>query len=196
VSEDMNSAPDALYVYHRVPPSLRGTVLYPLNQLAGVYPDLFHELRKNYATREDIAALRIPPLGNCLWNDVLHFSPVHPQRLKAALAEAGHELPSGWRRFFQVDARLLGKDETVIYAMQRAYYTGQFEIEAASEQIGQECLPFDAAALSRFTEVPEATRALYARSSAGSFPLFLFVPHVLYKGRLDVTQGGVSIIEV
>jgi hypothetical protein len=81
------------YVYHRVPPDLRGTVLYPLNRLADVHPDLYEELQQNYATRRDIAALRIPPLGNCLWNDVLHFSPVHPARIQAALADAGHVLP-------------------------------------------------------------------------------------------------------
>ena len=180
-----------------MPPSLKvSRTLYPLNQLADVFPDLYLELRKSYATREDIASLRIPPLGNCLWNDVLHFSPVHPQRLKAALAEAGHELPEAWRRFFQVDARLLAGERTTIYLLREAFYSGQFDVEAASAQIGRECLPFEPDTLTSLAEVPEATRAFYSASQTSSFPLFLFVPHVLYRGTLDVTQQGVSVVEV
>lgn len=193
----MDEDTQELYVYHRVPPNLRGSVLYPLNHLEDIFPDLYVELRKNYATREDIASLRIPPLGNCLWNDVLHFSPVHPSRLKAALAEADHELPAAWRRFFQVDARLLDKDETTIYQLLQAFYSGEFNIGAASEQIGRECLPFEPDLLQKFSEIPSATRAYYSSTAPGSpVMLYLHVPHVLYRGRLDLSQDGISVIEV
>lgn len=185
------------YVYHRVPPDLRGTTLYPLNQLEGRFPDLYSRLQENYASRRDIAALRIPPLGNCLWNDVLHLCPVHPARIKDALADAGHELPEPWRRFYQIDARLLEAASAVIYPLLTVFWSGRFDIEEASRQIAQECLPFDTDRLSEFVDVPEAARSYYASVSPGGPPpiLFLHIPHVLYKGQLDLRSPGVSIIE-
>jgi hypothetical protein len=185
------------FVYHRVPPNLRGPVLYPLSQLKDVHPDLYAELRKNYSTREDIASLRIPPLDHCLWNDVLHLTPVPPSRLKSALADAGHELPGGWRRFFRIDARILHAEDAVIYRLLTPFWSGQFDVTEASEQLGRECLPFEPERLLDFAEVPDAARAYYASVPSGSqLPLFLYVPHVLYKGRIDLTQDGVSVIEV
>jgi hypothetical protein len=185
------------FVYHRVPEGLRGSVLYPLNQLKGIYPDLYLELRKRYATREDIASLRIPPLANCLWNDVLHLSPVHPMRLNAALGAAGHELPSDWRRFFEIDANLLDPAAAVIYKLLTPFWSGQFNVVAASALIGEECLPFDPELLPEFGNVPLAAREYYASVPAGSsVALFLGVPHVLYRGRIDLKVDGVKVIEV
>jgi len=185
------------YVFHRVPDDLRGSMLYPLNQLAGVHPDLYTELRKRYATREDIAALRIPPLGNCLWNDVLHFSPVHPNRLKQALEGSGHALPDGWHRFFQVDTRLLAPADTVIYRSETIFWSGKFDIGDASKQLGRECLPFDPGTLRHFGEIPQAARDYFASVAPGSgLALFLGVPHVLFKGRIDLNLAGVEVIEV
>lgn len=165
--------------------------------MAEIFPDLYSDLRKNYASRPDIASLRIPPLANCLWNDVLHMSPVHPARLQKALAEAGHDLPAGWRRFFRIDGRLLKAPDAVIYPPSRTYWTGQFDVAAASEEIGRDCLPFTPPALASFSEVPASAREYYSSVSRGSgLALFIGVPHVLYKGRLDIATEGISIIEV
>jgi hypothetical protein len=186
------------YVYHRVPPDLRGATLHPLNQLEGRFPDLYARLQENYASRRDIAALRIPPLGNCLWNDVLHFCPVHPARINAALAESGHVLPAEWRRFYQVDARLLDDGNAVIYRLLTVFWSGRFDIEEASLQIGRECLPFDPDSLAAFDDVPEAALSYYASVPPGGPPpiLFLNVPHVLYKGQIDLDADGITIVEV
>jgi hypothetical protein len=202
----VNALEGGPYVYHRVPPDLRGRVLYPLNELKGRFPDLYERLQENYATRRDIAALRIPPLGNCLWNDVLHLSPIHPARIQAALSEAGHELPEAWRRFFQIDARLLDPASAVLYRSSETYWAGQFDVEKASATIGRDCVWFDPRLLDELREVPQATREHYASvtpeaaaktARMGHFPvLYLHTPHVLYKGQLDTSLEGVSIVEV
>jgi len=181
-------------------------VLYPLNRLADIHSDLYEELQRNYATRRDIASLRIPPLGNCLWNDVLFLTPIHPARFQAALAEVGHTLPRPWRRYYQIDARLLDPAFTVLYRSSETYWAGQFNVEKASVQIGLDCVPFDPELLDGHGEVPQATREHYASvavdaaaaaAGTGSFPvLFLHTPHVLYKGQLDTAQDGISIVEV
>ena len=186
-----------VYVYHRVPVNLRGSVLYPLNELKDVYPDLYVELRKSYATRQDIASLRLPQLGYCLWNDVLHFTAAHPSALKAAVESAGHVLPDGWNRFFRIDTSLLHASSAAIYKNSLGpLWSGKFDVDAASEQIGSDCLPFDPAALADFTEIPEATRRYYSSVPPGAaLLLFLNVPHVFYRGRIDLNLEGVSIVE-
>jgi hypothetical protein len=185
------------YVYHRVPRNLRGSILYPLNGMREIFPDLYRDLRKNYASREDIAALRIPPLGYCLWNDVLHLSPVHPERIKDALTAAGHELPEAWRRYFQIDARLLEPSTTVVYRLSTFLWSGHFNVAEASEEIGRDCLPFSVETLDLFTEVPAAAREYYASVVQGSgIALFLGIPHVLHQGVINLKQDGISIIEL
>ena len=177
---------------------MRGAVLYPLNRLEGIYPDLYEEWKQNYVTRPDIAALRIPPLDNCLWNDVLHMSPVHPARLKAALAKAGHELHPEWRAFFQIDASLLDPVSAVLYHMKEIFWSGRFDIDEASLKLGSECEAFRPELLESLSEIPELTRNHYAsvQQSEGHPLYFLGIPHILYKGEIDTAQEGISIVEV
>ncbi|MBK8551651.1 MAG: hypothetical protein IPL53_11555 [Ignavibacteria bacterium] len=70
------------YLYHRVPKNLRGNVLYPLNTLKEIHPDLYEQQASKYAGREHITC-QIIPILNCLWNDVLHFSAVNPEEISA-----------------------------------------------------------------------------------------------------------------
>ena len=173
--------------------------MYPLNQLEGIYPDLYEEWKQNYAMRPDIAALRIPPLDNCLWNDVLHMSPVHPTKLKSALADAGHQIHETWRVFYEIDARLLDPASTVLYYMREVFWSGHFDINEASAKLGSECQMFSPELLASVSEVPELTRSHYASipPSGERHPLyFLGIPHVLHKGTLDTTRQGISIVEV
>jgi hypothetical protein len=58
-------------------------------------------------------------------------------------------------------------------------------------------LPFDADLLAEFDEIPEAARRYYGTVPAGApMMLFLNVPHVLYRGRIDLNLDGVKIVEV
>src|SRR3954469_11560600 len=96
-------------LYHRRPADLRGTILYPLNQLAGVAPDLYQQQRAKYHGREALMEQRVPQL-DCLWNDVLHLSPVHPARL-AELARV-NELAWSAADWFEFDPRAMGFTHT------------------------------------------------------------------------------------
>ena len=76
------------YLYHRVPENMRGTTLYPLNQLRDAHPDVYAEAIKKYENRERVMRQVVIPFG-CAWNDVLHFSPVHPSFAKSELQKYG-----------------------------------------------------------------------------------------------------------
>jgi hypothetical protein len=75
-------------LFHTAPNRMVGTVLYPLNELEDVDPETWRQERKKYAGREQVLEKRVLPL-NCLWNDVLHLSAVHPADIIAALDDVG-----------------------------------------------------------------------------------------------------------
>jgi len=141
------------YVYHWVPADLKGHILYPLNQLKSIYPSLYVTKAANYQGREAVMQARLPIL-DCLWNDVLHFSPVHPSKVQEALAEAGFGRKP--RRYFEVDPLEKGFNATnaVIFLHQRVNLQ-KFRLEEADFR------RFNLAGLSSLGEIPDATLAYY-----------------------------------
>ena len=176
------------YVYHWVPADLQGHILYPLNQLKSINPSLYVTKAAHYQNREAVMQARLPLL-DCLWNDVLHFSPVHPSKVQQALAEAG--FGRKLRRYYEVDplAKGFSATNTVIFLHQRVKLE-KFQLEEADFR------RFTPAELSALGEIPKATLVYYREMFAqGKRPLvYLYVPHILYQGRLDVRN--VNIIEV
>jgi hypothetical protein len=164
------------YVYHWKVPDFRGSVLYPLNQLKSVYPDLYLEGKQKYSGREITTSCRIPPLGNCLWNDVLHLCPVHPRLVKAALEEAGHQCEV--KEWFQIEARLLNPSATVVYKFTAPL--AMDDVAKASAQIASDYSEFNAEVLEEFAEVPEATRRYYSSiEPETSYPLYFMYGRLL-----------------
>ncbi|MBE9064770.1 hypothetical protein [cf. Phormidesmis sp. LEGE 11477] len=168
------------YLYHLVPKNLTGSVLYPLNTLKQKFPSQYAEHAKKYAGREILTRQLIPPL-DCLWNDVLHFSPVHPTLIRAGLLTAGFELrPMQW---FEADpiALAFNPNNTTIYLhppKDRLDFT----------KMADDFQPFDYELLEDFSGLPAATLAYYRESKEENrFPLlFHRVPHVLYRGSLSI----------
>ena len=65
------------FLYHRVPANMQGDFLSPLNQLKDIYPEAYAEAVKKYEGREFLMNVGIPTL-DCLWNDFLFLTAVHP----------------------------------------------------------------------------------------------------------------------
>ena len=57
-----------------------GDVLYPLDQLAAVRPDLYEFQKSKYVGREAALRFRIPGI-DLLMGDTLHCAAVHPYRV-------------------------------------------------------------------------------------------------------------------
>ena len=68
------------FIYHKVPADMSGNILYPLNVMEKINPEIYEKAVKKYEGREYLMREVIPWL-NCLWNDVLHFSIVHPTKI-------------------------------------------------------------------------------------------------------------------
>jgi hypothetical protein len=162
-----------------------GTVLYPLNELEDIDAQTWRQEREKYAGREQVLEKRVPPL-NCLWNDVLHLSAVHPADIIAALGDAGLEPLR--TRFFEIDPVDLDASRTVVFVNDRA--------SAANPPDGSQWMPFQPVALTELSTFNEASRRYYRECArGGTRPLLWgYLPQVLYRGSLDTR--ALRIIEI
>jgi hypothetical protein len=81
-------APQEQFVYHQLASDFRGTVLYPLNHLATVYPDIHAREAPKYAGREGVMSYRVPHL-DAPWADTVNLSTLDPRLLVAARERLG-----------------------------------------------------------------------------------------------------------
>ncbi len=172
------------YLYHLVPEDMQGDILYPLNQLKERYPYLYTKESQKYVGREHITQQRIPIL-NCLWNDVLHFSAVHPKEVKQALIDAGRN-PDFTMTCFQIEAELIHVEKAVVYLYS----------QIDSEKKSDDFIPYAPVLVANLSTLPQATKDYYKDMIAkGERPLrYHFVPHVLYKDAFNIS--GVPVITV
>nr|AIA17899.1 Unknown Function [uncultured bacterium] len=162
------------FIYHQVPEQMQGDVLHPLNDLQKIHPEVYAREVAKYSGREHVMEEEIPPL-NARWNDVLHFSAVHPAEIKESLSDAGHSSPPDIE-VFEIDAHLLKPENTIVY-LPKIGGQGSF-------------VEFDPRKIAGYAVIPEETKDYYRRMIAkGKNPLtFLGVPHIFYKGSLDVSK--------
>lgn len=167
------------YLYHFASSGMRGSVLYPLNQLKNVYPDIYEREAAKYKGREHVMGFQIPTL-DCLWNDVLFLMVVHPSDILRVASEVGLEVP--WRmRMYRFDLANFDQSRLAV-RMHRRGRRPTHEI-------------FDPAKLAEYEDFEEDSRAYYRESMAkGERPMLPgHIPHIMYRGTLDIT--GVPIIE-
>ena len=168
------------FLYHFVPKNMKGDILFPLNVLKDKHPDTYAGAVSKYDNRKYVMEDVVPGLG-CLWNDVVHLTAVHPRDLKKALVETGGnpEMPIVC---YEIDPDLLDSKNTVVYLYKYTKREKKFEED--------NFVPFEVADISKYSHIPEVTKSYFRRTfQAGEQPLkFAFVPHVLYKGTIDISQ--------
>ena len=170
-----------IFVYHRKPEPIEGSVLHSLTNLKTLHPKIYQIEVAKYRGREALLSARIPIL-NCFWNDVLHFSPIDPRRIYAALVEAGAiNLPR--RSWYRVPVQLINGAAAV-------YFRNSEREEDDYNFPESDFAFFDVARYQEITILPSRTTD-YIKSEirAARSPLFYkYLPHVLMKGQLDVSS--------
>jgi hypothetical protein len=169
-------------LFHFVPETMAGTVLYPLNDLKEREPEIWRREVAKYEGREQVLDQPIAPLG-CRWNDVLHFSVVHPRKIVAALDAVGLEAPR--RRFFEFDAARFDREQAAIFLNRRT------DVSVRTDD--SQWLPFEPATLAELTELTEPTRRYYRECAVrGQRPLlFGYLPHVFQRGPVETRNARV-----
>lgn len=175
-----------MHLYHILPQNMQGTTLYPLNRLKEVDRSLYEQERSKYQGREEIMEHRIPIL-DCLWNDVLHLSAVHPSDIKQAMIEAGREGAFSLK-CVEIETQKLEYEKLVVYLYQQS---------TPEEKLQKEnFVAFSQELVEVYKKVPEETKSYYRQCyNAGKRPLVFYkIPHFLYQGTIDIKDC--NIIEV
>lgn len=105
------------FLYHFKPKGMTGNTLMPLNRLQTILPEIYSEHVKKYKNREQLLKKRVPIL-NCLWNDVLHLSPINPQIILETWEKEGLRAHVGISKSFDVykiPVKKLIEEKTVCY---------------------------------------------------------------------------------
>lgn len=184
------------YLYHKVPEEMKGHVLYPLNRLKDLYPDIYSKRIESYNDLNNKIQIKsqekhaltieqnIKPL-NCLWGDVLQLSAIHPQRFVDAYKKFGKNFSF---KAYKIDPYLLDPKYATVF-LQKSKNWGDNED-------GHIFLKYDPDELEQYTEIPKGTLEYYefaAKNGKRSLQFHL-VPHIFYKGEIDIS--GLEIIEV
>lgn len=160
-------------LYHFVPENMRGDTLYPLNELEDVYPEIYERQKNKYEGREFVTQREIPYL-NCLWNDVLHLTAVHPKEIKKELGS------SKTFQAFVIDPHQLEPSNTVVYLCQ----------QKGRELSENDFKPYNPNEIDKYSDLPKETKEYYKRmQEADKRPLmFVRVPHILYQGSINTSD--------
>lgn len=163
------------YIYHMVPSEMRGTILYPLNTLKEMYPNVYLEYIKKYERRERLLEATVPLL-NCLWNDVLHCSALSPDVIIDEFKKLGKNFSLS---YFEIPADMLEPEKTVVYL-----YNPREKGTPAPES---DFVPYNPTEVEKYAYLPEATKEYFKNIlEEGGRPLmFHLVPHILYKGSIE-----------
>jgi hypothetical protein len=159
---------------------MEGNVLYPLNVLKDKNPKLFESHAAKYKGREHVMNWKISRL-DCLWNDVIHLTAVHPKILKEALMATGMKRDLEMA-CYQIDPRQLDPEKMIVFLYDSRPESGS--------PLPTDYVEFNLADMEKYSIIPEFTKAYYKKvQDEGRNPLAFFgVPHILYKGSIDVTN--------
>lgn len=177
------------FVYHMVPKNMSGNYLMPLNRLKDLDENLYAQYNSKYDDHPDRAFLmeRKIPVLNCLWNDAVHFSTLHPHLIYKELKKLDLNLKNDLK-FYKIPIDDLEGNDNVLYHYDKKYYDGP-ESPIAIENI--ELLEIDDYV--ELSRVPEDTLQYFHEEikNDNRMGMFHFVPHVLSKGKVPVTGAEV-----
>ena len=171
-----------VFVYHRKSFDFIGDKLYPLNAIKTVFPPIYESSIKKYEGREWILDMKIPPL-NCLWNDVIHTSLMHPSLIYKTLNDVGYEQCKSilW---FEIPLDDVLKVSNILFLNNRE------EKKADKTRTILES-DFETVRPSRISELsgmPDINLNYYREcfKNGEDCLLWSYAPHVFLKGVLDV----------
>jgi hypothetical protein len=173
-----------VYVYHSKKPGFVGNRLRPLNALKKELPEVYSREVKKYEGREWLLDVTIPGL-NCLWNDVIHFSLLHPKLIYRTLSEVGFEHHKISRDWFIVPLKDVMRSPAALYKNTRNDRSSRVDSPLDYEPVTEE-------RVIELSGMPARNLAYYKECfEQKTYPLLWgFAPHVLLNGELDVSGYG------
>ncbi len=169
-----------MFLYHHVPDNVEGNILYPLNEMTRVFPDVFNKQKAKYDAIKE-KDVEIPGFG--FWNDCINLMPVNPELVKEELEKFGHDTGWAWK-FYKIDSTTLDNKNLIFLV--------QTDKEDASKR---DFLKFTETNFNKYAHIGEVAKFRYQKAKDQGEQPYTFggIPHVLYKGRINVND--LEIIE-
>lgn len=177
------------FIYHMVPNQMVGDKLIPLNSLKTTHPDLYEKYTEKYLNHPERSKLlqRSIPKLNCLWNDVIHFLPLHPYFVFNALSNLGIKTKENVT-FYKIPIELLAHNKNAIYLYSKEKYKGP-----SASIVDEEIEFLNINAYQELKEIPTDTLNYYKTENekGNKFGLFPFIPHILSLGEVEVKDSEI-----
>lgn len=172
------------YVYHGIPHNMIGTNLVPLNKMGEELKEVKALHLSKYEGREEVLNRRIELL-DCLWNDVVQFLPMDPQKVFEKQVELGLIPSVPPYKFFKIPVSLLDPNKTVVF----------FKTAPGEENVTTKWLTD--VNFEELSEIPPATIAYYETlTGTGELPFnYQFIPHVVSMDEIDVSGAQIVTLK-
>lgn len=178
------------YVYHLCADDFRGDTLLPLDALKDAHPDVWDRERVKYLGRAAVLEFVVPHLG-VTWGRTVNLSALDPRHLVAERRRLGVPFSNLLtRRVLRIPVERLAGLRAVRYDS-RSHWINSSPGDSTVPRVppDDEFSPFDAATYREADAVPPMhTHYLERQLERGERALgFVFVPHVLVAGPVDVS---------
>ncbi len=188
--------PKQRYVYHLRRANFQGNLILPLNRMREMegFETVYQVAVSKYEGREWLLERMIPSL-NCLWNDVIFLSPVHPNKHYKEYQKLGyiHVNP----QFFKIPVEVLEEKRVSIWKwLSHKKYSWTDPIHDTLESYCE----FDFGRYQEMDDLPDTTKKFYAEAydpdHPDRYPKFGWfeVPHILCQDPIDITDPRITII--
>lgn len=178
----------AEFIYHFKPKRMAGQKLLPLNTLKTFYPEIYTEHVKKYLGREKLLSRRIPIL-ECLWNDVLHFSPINPQLILDIWHTEKMKKPEAFE-VYKIPAELFEEKTTICFqSFNFDYHNFNPELEKFWN--------FQYSQYKEQLQVSDEQIDVWREDIKGGRPTFWFshTMHILAKQEIDTQNLEIIVCE-
>ena len=185
------------YLYHLCSPEFRGTVLYPLNALHTIHPDLYAREREKYAGRELVLDFIVPRLA-VRWADTVNLSALDPRHLveeRRRLGVAFSNLFS--RRLLRIPVERIAELPATRYVATTHWLNSRpHDPNVPTAPPDSDFGDFDSRTYRETADIPPLHRTYLQEQKANDAPAlgFVFIPHVLVAGPIDVS--GIEPLEL
>lgn len=172
-------------------------MVYPLNLMPFLdgFSEIYELAISKYVGRESLLSVVIPTL-DCLWNDVIFLSPVHPHKHYKEYEEIGFTPKNV--QYYQIPIALLeGKRLTVWKWKSYKIYPPSDPIHDSLESY----CDFDFALYQEMEELPEDTKEFYRLNfdpeNPTQYPRFNWyrIPHILCQDPIDLSDPRIKLID-
>lgn len=195
--ELLKEASKTQYVYHRRTADFKGNSIIPLNMMSTLegFSEIYTKAVSKYEGREYVTKIVIPTL-QCLWNDVIFLSPLHPHMHYQKYREIGFAPKKV--EFFKIPVDVLRNKRVTVYKFPsyKIFPSGDPKRYESSS-----FYPFNCLSYQEMRDLPHETKQYYLENFIPENPEkypplnWYRIPHILCQDPIDLSDKRITVIK-